>query len=783
LPVANRDDILEYVFTPRYGADFEEELTIPVPEAIRPRADLGQVLSARPDARGVTIEAEGGVLRIDALADDLIRIRASCSGEFDPVPSFAVAKTDWPVTRVSIAKDAATVTVEIASARVHVRRSDAVFTVETSAGRPLLADAAISFAESGGFRLSWKQPADRRVYGCGEKAGPLERRGAPMEFYNTDHCEYVVGGDPLYQSIPFCIGMDGGAPHGLFMDNTFRQKWTLGEIGATPAEISVDGGQMDLYLFTAAAPKAVLARYTELTGRHPLPPLWAMGYQQCRFSYDSDSMVREIAQGFRSRNVPCDVLYFDIHYMDRYRDFTWDHNRFPNPKGLISDLRENGFRTIAILDPGIPNDPGYAPYDTLMETGLVVRNPDGTPFVGPVWPGNCVFPDFTDAKCREWWGGWYKGLVDDGIAGFWNDMNEPAVFERDGLHMPEDCVHPGADGFPDVHARYHNVYGMQMARGTYEGLLKLRPEQRPFVLSRAAFAGIQRYAATWTGDNVASWTHLRMSVSMLLNMGLSGEGLSGPDIGGFVFDTTPELFGRWLQVGALFPFSRAHSATPGLAGAGEPFQPQEPWVFGDDWTEINRASIELRYRLMPTIYTLTEELTRTGIPLMRPLLLEYPNDPSCADLDNEFLVGANLLVAPILDEGATSRTVYLPAGEWYDFWTDERLEGGRNLTVDAPLSKLPLFVRAGAVIVAQPVVQHTGEMSGVPLEFRVYLKDGQAAGEVYEDDGASFGYQAGEYRRTTITAKGQGGRVAISTWAEGSYASPRPEPTVTVIGG
>jgi len=714
-------------------------------------------------------------VRIRVLAGDLARVRVVRSGDTEPDRSYAVSRTDWPPAPFETAESEESVEVRAAALRVSVRKADAAITVTSSRGTPLLEAARIEWAGEG-FSLAWTQPEDRRVYGCGEQAGSLERRGHRMVFWNFDHYEFDVDATPLYQSIPFCMTLDGGEANGILLDNTFRQEWDLGAPGAAGASISVDGGALDLYLFGSGTPRDVVERYTDLTGRMPLPPLWALGYQQSRYSYYPESEVRGIAAGFRDRNIPCDVLYLDIHYMEDYKCFTWDRERFPDPKRMLADLRDQGFRVIAIINPGVKVTDGYPVYEELKGAGFHLRNADGLPFIGPVWPGQCLFPDFTDPECRKWWGSLYAPLLEDGVAAFWNDMNEPAVFETGSKTAPLESLHDG-DGYPGDHRRYHNVYGMLMARATDEGLRRLQPDERPFVLARAGYAGSQRHAATWTGDNIASWDHLRISIPMVLNLGLSGQAISGPDIGGFVGDPTPELFARWLQFGALMPFCRVHSArsTHDVIHA-EGAAPQEPWSYGTEWEEINRASIRLRYELLPYLYTVFEEMTRTGAPVMRPLCYEYPDDPACAGVDDQFLVGRDILVAPIVHEGATSRRVYLPAGAWCDYRTGERFHGPSEIEVIAPIDRLPLFARGGAAIPTQEPVAHTDESPRQAIRWRVIVDDGKAEGWLYEDDGHTMAYRDRVYLRTRLTyVERPEGDGILRVETEGDYRSPRPE--------
>jgi alpha-glucosidase len=737
----------------------------------------GTIRAARQQGRGVSLLAEGGSIRVEAPADGVARVLFLRAGQ-EPEASWAVLPSSATPRPVEVRENEAGYAVIFPGGTVHVRRADGAVRVSTRDGRVVLDSAGVTW-DGDGLRLTWTQPEARKVYACGENAGPLERRGQPMEFWNTDHYAYAVGAGPLYQSIPFALFMDGGSAGGLFLDNTYRQRWDLRD---NRAVIEADGGAADFYIFTADAPKDVLSAFTGLTGRSPLPPLWTLGYHQSRYSYYPEAQVRELAAEFRRRRIPCDAIYFDIHYMDRYKDFTWDRERFPDPPALLGELKRHGFQSVVILDPGVKVEPGYSVYEELEEAGFYVKRPDGSPYVGKVWPGDCIFPDFTNEACRAWWGGLYQTLLDDGVSGFWNDMNEPAIFESEGRTMPMDTCFEGDHG-PGSQARFHNVYGMQMARAGYEGVRRLRPRARTFFLSRAGYAGAGRYGATWTGDNVASWEHLRISLAMVMNLGISGQPFSGPDVGGFVGEPSPELLCRWLQAAALMPFCRVHSAKPDHDHPdAEAVTPREPWVFGPEWEALYRGAIELRYRLMPTLYTLAEEAARTGIPLMRPLFLEFPDDPACAARDDEFMLGAGLLCAPVLEDGARSRAVYLPPGPWYDFWTSEPLEGGRTVEVEVPLGRLPLFARGGSVLALSPVAQHTGETLDRPLELRAYLQDGRAGGALYEDDGHSMEFETGAFRRTTFRVRTESGVPQVETSFEGAYHSPRPEAAWEFIG-
>jgi alpha-glucosidase len=538
----------------------------------------------------------------------------------------------------------------------------------------------------------------------------------------------------------------------------------MGKSAPEKYEFKAAGGELDYFVFTGGknrSPAQILADYTNLTGRTSLPPVWALGYQQSRFSYFPESRVREIAREFRRRKIPADALYIDIDFMDGFRIFTWDKEKFPNPRKMISDLEKDGFRSIVIVNPAVKVDENFAVYREGKANGFFVKKSDGAEFNGGVWAGNSAFIDFTNPRARAWFGAKYETFLEQGVAGFWNDMNEPSVFpsERENpvplmnfpyKTLPEDARHFG-DGIADTHRRFHNVYGMLMARATDENLRKLEPNKRPFVLSRAGFAGIQRYAAVWTGDNTASWEHLRLSLPMLLNMSVSGIPFVGADVGGYSDNPSGELFARWLQAAAFSPLLRPH-AEKGTSN-------KEPWEFGADFERINRATIELRYQFLPYIYTLFRQQEKTGQPVLRPLWFEYPADAKTRLVDDQYLVGKNLLVAPVLREGQRKRAVYFPAGDdWRDWTTGAIYQGGNFAEIEAPLDKLPVFVRVGATIPTQPIVQSTGEMTNAPVTLNVVA--GAAAREtaetetIFQDAGDGYGYLKNDWREIRVENRG-----------------------------
>jgi alpha-glucosidase len=748
-------------------------LCLALPAAAQP---LGDATAALEIPRGAEISVGTAKARVEALSPSVFRVRVAFDGKFVPDRSFAVVPGAFPAPpAVKFSRDAEAVTLDAGVVRAkiflhpfRVAFLDAAGAVisEDAKGRPVAADGE-------GFRMERAMPEGERYFALGDKTGPLDRRGQSFVMWNTDAFHWQESTDPIYKSVPFYLAGRAGRYHGIFVDDTYRANFDFGRARADDLQIAAEGGALDYYFFYGPEPKKVLEDFTALVGREPLPPLFALGYQQSRWSYYPESQVRELAAEFRKRRIPADVLYLDIDYQKDNRPFTVDPARFPSLPKLASDLKDQGFKLVLITDLHIAKAPGYKPYDEGLAKGLFVKNPDGTTYVGKVWPGDSVFPDFTRAEARKWWGGLYAGFLDAGARGFWNDMNEPALFERADKTMPLGTVHD-VEGRKTDHREIHNVFGMQNARATFEGLLRLRPEQRPLVLTRAGYAGTQRYAATWTGDNTSTWNHMRLSTPQLLNLGLSGWAFVGDDIGGFVGEPTAELLTRWMELGAFNPFYRNHS----IKGSRR----REPWTDGPEHEAIRRRYIEARYRLLPYIYAGMEEASRDGTPLMRPLFLEYPGDAASAGEDEEFMLGDALLVAPKVWESSGSYEVRLPPGDWYDYWTGLKMPAGRTFRSDPPLDVMPVYARGGRIVPLQPLIQYVGEAPRGPLELRVYPGP-DCRGELYADDGESFAYKSGGFLRQRLTCAVSMDRLdVVLAPAEGKFKPWFSEMRVTVFG-
>jgi alpha-glucosidase len=748
---------------------------------------IGDVVSLIKTEKSVTITCKDkSQVQLTILAPDLVRVRASFT---KPIPakdhSWAVAKNDWSTPRWTVTESQTAITLSTDELEVTIQRSPLLISFRDARTdqllnadeRPMSYDANAKLAammfdpKAGPFvAASKKLGFDEHFYGLGEKASRLDKRRSSFANWNSDTPGYIEGRDPIYQTIPFYIGLQRGIAYGIFFDNSYRSYFDFGKSSQQRAWFGAEGGEMNYYFFHGPSIKKILGRYADLTGHMPLPPLWALGNQQSRWSYYPDTMVEEVVNEYRKRDLPLDVVHLDIDYMHGYRVFTFDKERFPDPKALTDKLGRQGVKVVTIVDPGVkhPTDKNerYHAFDQGLEKNYFQRRRNGDLFVPRVWPGESVFVDYTMPEARRWWGDLHRVYTDNGIAGIWNDMNEPSDFvDQTGKNQLDVVSYD--EGEKSTHAKNRNTFALLMSRATYEGLERLRPDRRPYVITRAAYAGIQRYATMWTGDTNSTWEALALNVPMFTSLGLSGEPFVGSDVGGFIGRGNGELLVRSYQVSFLAPFCRNHKVIDGYD--------QEPWRFGKYYEDIIRKYLKLRYALMPYLYTVLEEAHRTGVPPFRPLLLNYQDDPSTYNLDDQFMVGNDLLVAPIMKPDVTRRLVYLPAGSWYDYWTNKKYSGGTMISVEAPLDVVPMFVRAGAMIPVWPPLSYISEKPVETITFDIYPDDsGSASATLYEDDGLSPAYKTGAFRRTTLTARRGPGGIAVSLGPiEGSY-NPGP---------
>jgi alpha-glucosidase len=606
---------------------------------------------------------------------------------------------------------------------------------------------------------SRKIQSGEHFFGLGDKPCELDLRGKRFELWGKDTYGFLKNSDPLYKNIPFFMGLHHKTAYGIFFDNSFRSFFDFGFERKNVASFWAQGGELNYYFIYGPDLLEVSESYTELTGRPELPPMWALGYHQCKWSYYPEKIVRNICNEFRNRRIPCDAIYLDIDYMDGFRCFTWNKDYFPDPKKMVSELAQKGFKTIVIIDPGIKVDKNYSVYKEAKEKDYFCKRMDGPPMKGSVWPGECNFPDYTNPEVRTWWAGLFKELIADvGVKGVWNDMNEPAVFEIETF--PYDVRHD-YDGDPCSHRKAHNVYGMQMARATYEGVKEFMKPNRPFVITRSAYAGVQRYTSVWTGDNIATWEHLWIANMQCQRLSVSGISFCGSDIGGFIETPTGELYVRWIQLGIFHPFCRTHSS----GDHGD----QEPWSFGPEYEELTRKFIELRYQLLPYLYTTFWQYVNKGTPMLRPITFLDQADTETYFRKDEFGVGDQMLVCPVTQADADGRWLYLPSGRWYYYWTDEQFHGSMEVWAEAALDRVPMFIRAGAVLPHYPVMQYVGEFQMQELFLHAYFTNKSHKSTIYEDAGDGYGYESGQCVVKTFKTSGSDSQFTIQQTMQGDF--------------
>ncbi|PHN93164.1 glycosyl hydrolase [Maribacter sp. 6B07] len=710
----------------------------------------------------------GVVLQITILRGSIIRFRYATNYNFEPDFSYAIdPEATMGYSKLEVVENDTEYIISTARLNILVDKKTLRTQISDLNGT-IINEDELGFHweenyEYGGntVKLSKITQSGESFYGMGDKAMHSNLKGKRVENWVTDQFAYAKEQDPLYKAIPFYIGLNKGIAYGIYFDNSFRTGFDFSQERRNITSFWAEGGEMNYYFIFGPDMPKVVSSYSSLTGTPELPPMWALGFHQSKWSYYPESNVKEIASEFRKLQIPCDAIYLDIDYMDGFRCFTWDKNHFPDPKRMIQELEEDGFKTVVMIDPGIKVDRDYWIYNEALENGYFCKRGDGPLMHGKVWPGECNFPDFTNPAVREWWAELYKEFMSDlGVHAVWNDMNEPAVMEVPSKTAPLDTRHD-YDGNPCTHRKAHNVYGMQMVRATYEGVKKYVYPKRPFVITRAAFSGTQRYSSTWTGDNVATWEHLWIANVQVQRMCLSGYSFVGSDIGGFAEQPDGELFARWVQLGIFHPFCRVHSS----GDHGD----QEPWSFGSEITDIVRKFVELRYQLLPYLYTMFYKYTKENVPMVQSLVFFDQEDNQTHFRTDEFIFGDKILVCPIQEPNAQGRRMYVPRGEWYDFWTNEFVEGGKEKWVAAALDMIPIFVKAGSIIPKYPIQQYVGEKKIEELVLDVYYKEGTETSEVYEDANNGYDYKKGRYSLSNYKLTGKDNSLIIQLFKDGTF--------------
>lgn len=720
---------------------------------------IGNVEATSVDQNVIHLKTQNAFIEIIPYSQNIIRFR------IDKKPlkkDFSYAVTAKPESiKANISQEGNEIKISTASINCVIQKKPFSVAIYTKDGKVINEDAK-------GFTTSWadnsvttykKMQNGERFIGLGEKSGNLDRKGNAYTNWNTDAAGYDNGTDPLYSDVPFYIGLHDHLSYGIFLDNTYQTDFNFGASNDIFSSFGARGGEMNYYFIYDNSVAKIITDYTWLTGRMKMPPLWSLGYQQSKWSYFPDTMVLHIAHELRNKHFPADGMVLDIDYMDKYQLFTWNKKYFPHPHVMTDSLRKLGFRTTVIVDPGIKIAPEAPAYQKGLKEDVYLKYPNGQYYSGQVWPGWCNFVDFTSEKGRAYWRSQMSFFAKNGVSGVWNDMNEISTW---GQRTPNNILY-NYDGRGANNLEGHNVYALNMVRSSYEGMKQITGV-RPFILSRSGYAGLQRYSAIWTGDNQPNDDHMLLGVRLLNSMGLSGLAFTGMDISGFLGNATPELFTRWMQIGAFMPYCRNHKIT----GA----KPAEPWCYGEDALNNSRSYIELRYHLLPYLYSTFYEATQDGLPVNRSLAIDYTfqEDVYKEDFQNQYLFGNNIMVAPFKSTD-TKGKIYLPANDnWYNFYTDRKFDGGQVIDTKVTLDRLPLYIKAGSIIPMQSLIQSTADMPTDTLVLHVYNDNKTNSFTYYEDDGESYRYQKGDDYKRIIKFNPRDRRIEFSK-VEGAFVS------------
>ncbi|AKG36414.1 glycoside hydrolase family 31 protein [Paenibacillus durus] len=715
---------------------------------------------------------------IRMLTSDMSKVSLLPKGEKE-YTSVGIAKKDWPTPKkLKVVENNENIVITTDSLTVDIKKSPFGVKYMDKDGNVINEDAEQGVGYENGKPYVFKKTDNsENFYGFGEKASGLNHRGDEIGVWHQD--PYPYESKYGYSSIPFFIGLKDKKAYGILFDNTWRSYYNLAKESDDYYYFYADGGKLTYYFFNGPEIKDVVDRYTDLTGKIEMPPEWALGFHQASWGYHQ-SDVEEVARTYREKKIPADNLFLDIEWMNDYKNFEWGEN-FPNPDGLNKLMDELNFHHTTIIDPAIrvpdPGQPEYRPYTEGTQKDLWVKNPDGSNFLGKVWPwgvpSKSVFPNFLKKETRDWWALQQKAMFDKGVDGIWNDMNEPVNFsEEDHWTLPLDKIFEADDGSKKTHEEVHNIYAHLEDEATHDAFKLLKPNVRPFVLSRAVFTGTQRYTATWTGDNHSTWEHLKLTMSQNANSGLAGYPFIGNDIGGFSKNAylgekaTPELFARWVELGAFTPLARDHYNNDGKSPATTEsyMQRQEPWQFGKEVEDISRKYISLRYELMPYLYNAFKRAHDTGNLIQQPLVFQFQDDPNTYNIEDQVMFGDSIMIAPVVTQGATSRSVYFPAGaRWVDYWTGEEFEGGQSIMKQADLGTLPIYVKQDSIIPRREVQQYTGEKKLTNLTLDTYLNN-DASYSFYEDDASTEDYTRGEFNVTDFHVEKKGNHIEFEQY-------------------
>jgi len=724
----------------------------------------GKVISYKKIPGGIEGKTATAIFDVRIYNDNIIRVRVSQHKALNNF-SYALQDTSIPsFANVAIQTAGKTITLVTAAVITEIETEPHLrFTFKDKGGNIINEDVAgQGFGTSflGDKVSTYKKLQDgERFVGLGEVLGNLDKRGQGFTLNNTDNYKY---GDPrvsMYGSVPFFMGMHHQKIYGFFYNNSYKTFFNFGLSTPYYYSITAEGGDADYFFIYDSTPAKILQHYTSLTGRMQLPPEWSIGYHQSRCSYYPQSKVLDIAEMFRSKNIPLDCMVLDADYLHEYEPFRMNTGRFPNMPAMALELKNMGIELTASVNPGIKIDSTYDASADAAKAGVLLKYSDGSDFISDIPPSRNRFPDFTMPKGRSWWIDKMKFLPDNGVHGYWNDMNEPAV---SGSYVPDNVVFD-FDGHKATAAEAKNVYGMQMARSSYESAVKYGEGRRPFVLTRSFFAGVQRYSAVWSGDNMATNEGLLSGILLNSQLGLSGIPFAGPDLGGYIGDGNKDLFRRWIQAGIFSPFVRNHREFFGAAN--------EPWVYGEETEAVSKTNIQFRYRLMPYVYSNFYEASQTGMPIARSLCINYPYNDRVYDAgyQYEFTFGDALLVIPVTPADKYKK-VLLPNDTWYDVYTDEKIEGNRETVQELQSWKIPVFVKASSIIPMQSLIQSTKQKPTDTLYLHIYNGTQPNTFTYYEDDGSTMAYKQGNFCKRVIAFDPLAKKITIGT-QQGSYTS------------
>ena len=721
---------------------------------------LGQLLAIEQREKDIVFSFESSDLILTPLRANLVRhtwMPKHWRLYTEPLASsVAVSRRLWPAgPPATIIEASATVRVRCGDLLIEATRNPFHLSYSTIDGTTFLEEVpegGLSWSYWD-YSLRFKLAPEDHFYGLGQAdqldgSFDLDHRGHLHEVWNQHT-------PPASTILPALHSLRG---YGLLIDNPRRASWDLGHNDSSTFSYRASGGGLQYYVFFGPDLPKLLRTYLELTGYPPMPPRWVLGLLQSRYGYRNRQELESVARTFRDKKLPCDALILDVYWFREMGDLTFDFLDWPDAPEMIARLKRQGFRIILIEEPYITTRSRN--YDEARSKGYPATRYGGSAYTFDFWPGECALIDFSNPAAREWWTEKHRPLLQMGVDAWWTDLNEPAKHYQDMLHYGGSA--------PMV----HNVISLAMHQSIFEATQRYAPTKRTFMLSRAAFAGSQRYgAALWSGDVDMTFAALRKQVAVGLHTGIAGFPLWGSDIGGFGFDgkCTAELYARWFQFGAFCPLCRPH---------GDQTELREPWQFGPEIETICRKYLALRYRMLPYIYTAVHQACTSGIPVMRALVMDFPQDPAVRNISDQYLFGPEILVAPIMQEGATQRKVYLPAGAWTDFWNEATYCGPQWIEISAPLDRLPLFVRQGAIIPMGPDLQYSSQRSLDPLTIEIY-RGASRSFTLYEDDGETSDYLNGMFAETDIEVT-EAGPVCKCSVAEprGDFSPARTERTL-----